>query len=316
MTATVKPPLASPFKISFVDWEKLLQYANAAKDKAGLEISGMMVLLQDGEDWIISDPIILKQTCGAGETELDQQELANYYGLMATEHGAGVGFVWWHSHVNMAAFMSPTDVTAMNEFNRSPWTISLVVNVTGEYELRLNYFSPVHVHIKAKLNLMEAPENEVTVRRGRKIVRKYKETAAPDVTPSEAMIAEVNEKVSHTQYNEYSKKGRWDHWNGKNNGGPSHSPPYSGKTVAFYDLQRIISDLIVQERASKLSIENFRACLDQLAVMFEGDFAVLSPSANELADFKKTPWFLAEEAIITWADLETKTQRDFGFGAV
>lgn len=60
---------------------------------------------QDKEgDYILSEPEILKQTVTGGTTEMEKEEVADYYVKAAEKHGNDIRFVWWHSHANMKAF--------------------------------------------------------------------------------------------------------------------------------------------------------------------------------------------------------------------
>jgi len=280
----------SPFDISFEDWQTILQYANAASEDGGNEISGMMVMLpvEDEEGGVLYklyNPVILKQEVSGGTTEMDKQELASYYSQMFVDYGEQVRFVWWHSHVKMDAFMSGTDTETIKEFAGSAWTISLVVNIYGKYELRLNYFSPVSSFIKVKLNITGAPEEETIVKRGKKIVRRYKSTAAVDATPSKAIVAEVKSKVEERTptygYNNYSNNGE------------------------KFKIYNTVRDLIDKARDDKnnYSVEQLRADLDHLDIMFGGDYIIQAPLANDLADEKNRSWTLARDCVVTINDV-------------
>lgn len=144
------------FYISRADWKKLIDYARAADQKYSSEISGMMVMMpQDDGTYLMSDPTILPQTISSGRTEIKKEALASYYMAKHQELGDGLRFVWWHSHCNMKAFMSGTDEDTMLEGEDDDWTVSLVVNVREEYELRINWFSPAHVYSKIILCISE-----------------------------------------------------------------------------------------------------------------------------------------------------------------
>ena len=62
------------------DWKKILNYAQASYDKWKAEIGGMAVCYKDKEDdWILTEPVILKQEVDHGSTSIDKTELAKYY---------------------------------------------------------------------------------------------------------------------------------------------------------------------------------------------------------------------------------------------
>ena len=109
------------YYISPKDYNTIINYARAAYDEHKCEIGGMAVCLEDKDgDWIILDPVILKQEISASNCVLDKEELAKYYtrtGMSKKYKKANYRFLWWHSHHTMAAFWSNTDLTAIEEFN-------------------------------------------------------------------------------------------------------------------------------------------------------------------------------------------------------
>ena len=124
-------------------WNKLLNYAKSAVEEFSAEIGGMALLEQDDEgDWWITDPVILKQEVTGANCELDAEELSKYYTTHAMKD-RDIRFVWWHSHAEMKAFWSGTDISTMKSDQSSDWSIALVINVKGEYKLRINWISPV-----------------------------------------------------------------------------------------------------------------------------------------------------------------------------
>ena len=64
-----------------------------------------------------------------------------------------IQFVWWHSHHTMSAFWSPTDLTAINEFNNGKMSLSLVVNLREEYLFRVNIWKPYPIHQDVDLKI-------------------------------------------------------------------------------------------------------------------------------------------------------------------
>ena len=58
-------------------WDKIINYAKAAYETEKCEIGGMAVVTKDKDgDWIIENPVILKQEIGATTCDLDKDHLA------------------------------------------------------------------------------------------------------------------------------------------------------------------------------------------------------------------------------------------------
>ena len=126
------------FAITKNDWDKIQGYATIAYDKHKCEIGGMMVMIMDDQgDYLMQDPVILKQDISGAQCDLDDEALAAYYGQALHKYGPGTRFVWWHSHHTMAAFWSGTDTNTIEGTPTADFSVSLVINLKGEYKLRV-----------------------------------------------------------------------------------------------------------------------------------------------------------------------------------
>ena len=143
------------------DWDKIINYARCASDKWGTEIGGMAVTIQDDEgDWIISDPVIMKQEVSGALCELDKTELAAYYSKMAVKYKKKeMRFCWWHSHAKMSAFWSGTDTNTIDEYEDGDLSFALVVNVKEEYKCRVSVWKPWTIHKDVELTFINEPES-------------------------------------------------------------------------------------------------------------------------------------------------------------
>ena len=54
----------------------------------------------------------------------------------------------------MAAFWSNTDLTAIEEFNEGDFSFALVINLKGEYKMRISVWDPIEVHNDVELNIL------------------------------------------------------------------------------------------------------------------------------------------------------------------
>jgi hypothetical protein len=145
------------FYIAEKSWNKVINYAKSSYDQFKAEIGGMMIAHRDDDgDFILSDPIILKQRVTAAHCTLDKEELAQYYVKTAMKHKKldSLQFVWWHSHHTMDAFWSPTDLNAIDQMSSGQMSMSLVVNLKEEYKFRVNIWQPVTLEQDVTLNIL------------------------------------------------------------------------------------------------------------------------------------------------------------------
>ena len=141
--------------ISKANWDKIINYAKGAYKEFGAEIGGMSVCYKDKEDnWVVTDPVILKQDVTAGTCSLDKAELAKYYtkaGMKWKNHE--FRFCWWHSHHTMSAFWSNTDINAIEEYSDGDMSFALVVNLKEEYKFRISIWKPFVMHEDVKVHI-------------------------------------------------------------------------------------------------------------------------------------------------------------------
>ena len=150
------------FYISKESWKNIIDYARAREEQKGHEIGGMAVITRDeDDDYIIQEPVILKQTTSAATCTLDKEALANYYVEMAQKYGKDINFLWWHSHAKMKAFWSGTDTSTMKEYDNGKWSAFLVVNVREEHKFSVCYWDPVENLVDDELNFLNAEEDKI-----------------------------------------------------------------------------------------------------------------------------------------------------------
>jgi len=187
------------FQISKQDWDKVINYSQYAYDEYGSEIGGYMVVVKDDEgNFLMKDPIILKQVITAGNTVIDKDELAKYLMQTAMKHGTDIYYCWWHSHHTMAAFWSGTDLTAIQQSKHSDVSFSLVVNLKEEYKFRVSIWTPLEIHTDV----------EVEILGGEKVVPKYIQNKVNKLcSKPESRVIKSTSSNSYT-YGGYYYKGR------------------------------------------------------------------------------------------------------------
>lgn len=151
------------FYTSEANWQKLHDYAQVAYDKHKSEIGGMLVAVEDEDgDWILQDPVILKQEISMSNCILDKDALALYYTKAGVKHkDSNFRFVWWHSHHTMDAFWSGTDLTAIKEYSDGDFSFALVINLKGKHIFRVSCWKPFEMHIDTEVQLLEGQERKI-----------------------------------------------------------------------------------------------------------------------------------------------------------
>ena len=154
------------FYTSEANWQKLHDYAQVAYDKHKSEIGGMLVAVEDKDgDWILEDPVILKQEISHSNCVLDKDALAIYYTKAGVKHkDSNFRFVWWHSHHTMDAFWSGTDLTAIKEYSDGDFSFALVINLKGKHIFRVSSWKPFEMHIDTKVELLDGEERKIPKR--------------------------------------------------------------------------------------------------------------------------------------------------------
>ena len=156
MTAKPEQNKNKKFWISRENWNKVIAYAESAYRQYKSEIGGQLVVLEDKDgDYILEEPVILKQEISSGNCELDGEQLAIHYSKMIGKYGNNVRHCWWHSHHTMGAFWSGTDDATILSHPAKDWTLSLVVNLKKEYKLRIQFFSPFMHEENVELNFLQ-----------------------------------------------------------------------------------------------------------------------------------------------------------------
>ena len=168
--------------ISYINWKKIIDFAQSAYDEFKSEIGGMAIVYIEDDDYVIDEPVILKQEISASNTILDREALAEYYVKTAMKHKKkkGLQLLWWHSHHTMSAFWSSTDLAAIDEFSEGFMSMSLVVNLEEEYEFRVNYWKPYPMHEDVEINIIGRPDRKVP----KKISQQVKSYCSPITLPA------------------------------------------------------------------------------------------------------------------------------------
>jgi hypothetical protein len=119
--------------------EKLWAWTRMAKG----EVS-MLGLVEDGDGGpVITDVFLMRQTCTAASTDMDQADIARLLFDLGAAGIEGQLRAWIHSHAEMAVFWSSTDDKCIEGLGGDPYIVSLVVNHKGDVKARIDVFKPI-----------------------------------------------------------------------------------------------------------------------------------------------------------------------------
>lgn len=120
-------------KISSQAHKKIMYWIN----KTEFEVSGFGLVEYDKQNqtFIVSDAFLLEQENRHTTTDIDAKSLGKlmFKHKDAAQAGKHLKF-WWHSHVNMAAFWSGTDLDTIKELGKNGWIVASVFNKKNEYK--------------------------------------------------------------------------------------------------------------------------------------------------------------------------------------
>lgn len=112
------------------------------------EISGLGVVEPRENDFLITDVFLFEQKVTGGSTELDQKDVGKFlFEAIKSGRDPGKLKVWWHSHVNMGTFWSLHMDEPTIERLQCEYLISLVGTKQGEFQCRIDLYSPFRMTI-------------------------------------------------------------------------------------------------------------------------------------------------------------------------
>jgi len=177
-------------QINLSAYIKMHYYTQAARG----EISGFCKARREGNNFIINDIRIFKQTCTSGGTTLTQDALTDFVVELVKEGTQPSDWgVWWHTHNDFGVFFSSTDDNAIEllQPTKKHLVVAVCMNKKGEMVGRV--------------------DDDVTEFEAQVIIL---DTDHKDI--KEECYREVKEKVKHKGY-AYSGK-RWKKkWKQKKN---------------------------------------------------------------------------------------------------
>lgn len=146
-------------------WAKIMMYAELCP----LEVNGFAylkvitpndLLLASSADVFITDQVVTPGSADVhGSTVAFAVDQAVRAGRGSELH------LQWHSHVNMDAYCSDTDMATIDAYGKAgvQWMVSVVVNKRGKYVARLDVFAPLRVGVEVQVRqYVNAPDIRAT----------------------------------------------------------------------------------------------------------------------------------------------------------
>ena len=105
-------------------------------DKCRDEISGMgTILINNNGDFELEKLYLIEQEVSGASTDLNANAIAQAMIESGKNGDKGDLCFWWHSHVNMSAFFSTTDISTIKDSGKQGQCLAMVINKRGEYKL-------------------------------------------------------------------------------------------------------------------------------------------------------------------------------------
>lgn len=101
------------------------------------------VEMEDDGTLVVGNVYLLKQEAGGAHVDMEEEDISKFMVELIKDGKTQMPRLWIHSHVNMQAFFSGTDVnTYTNTLDNGEWTVSLVVNKRQEMKAVLQQYKP------------------------------------------------------------------------------------------------------------------------------------------------------------------------------
>ena len=264
----------SEFNMNGKDWDNIINYAKVAWEEDKSEIGGMMIASKDTDgDFVLTDPVILKQQVSGSNTILEKEALAKYYATTAIKNdGKEIIFVWWHSHHTMAAFWSSTDLAEIETTKSGNVSMSLVVNLKEEYIFRVNIWQPIEAYKELIINIIR-PAKLVP----KSILKEYKKLCS-DI-PS-VITTKVNPYYTRQKYKVINNHIKW--------------ADTTDNDSEYVDLETKVDNLLTDLTIGSINYDKFKSTLIDLNMELEKTDSELEceiPSENLLKSLMTDPYW-------------------------
>jgi hypothetical protein len=212
---------------SKIAYDKIIYWVK----KCPVEISGFGTVqyLPDTKTFYVTDAYLIKQEGRAATTDIDGAALSKL--MYEKRNEVGNCKLWWHSHVNMAAFWSGTDTATIRELGSQGWIVASVFNKREEVQSAYCCKTTSELGDSVYMNEKIPTEMEVMEDEELKMLCEAEYTA---------QFSEYRAPVTPVMYGDY-EQGWWKKGNGK---GKKHKQP---SLLVPDDSNAAISYAIIEE---------------------------------------------------------------------
>lgn len=147
------------------------------------EVNGFGLVDRRGNDFIIKDAFLIRQTAGFANVETDPKALNLFIYELAKAGGDPSQITFqWHSHGNGGVFFSGEDVGTIGGYLNDHMA-SMVINKRGDIRCRLDLFKPFSLSLEVLLMVEISRPEDGMIRKCQEEVRKNVRTAILDGLP-------------------------------------------------------------------------------------------------------------------------------------
>lgn len=140
-TDPVTRPCPFDLVISMEAYSKIMGYTRVAQT----EITGFADVTLEAEHKrvVVGEVYLLEQEATGAHVQMDEEAVSDFNLQMIKKGVTQLPRLWWHSHVNMEAFFSGTDVATYTEtLQNDSWAIALVVNKRRDMKAVFQLYTP------------------------------------------------------------------------------------------------------------------------------------------------------------------------------
>ena len=126
--------------IPWASYQKIMGYAQVCDT----EITGFADLDYDPvlEGLVVGEVYLVNQEASDAHVEIDEDTVHNFLGQLMQQGLTQMPRLWWHSHVEMATFMSTIDEASLAQLENDSFMVALVVNKRRESYAKLTCWQP------------------------------------------------------------------------------------------------------------------------------------------------------------------------------
>lgn len=173
-------------------------------EKSPVECSGLGMVRKEKGVWTVTDAFMLPQKNTATTTDIDPEDMAK--ALFDYKDHPDEMILWWHSHVNMGVFWSPTDKTTITDFAKGGQCVATVFNKKGEYLSALMLYDCFKDPMLGDGIWWEKIETKIEAVANADLLKKWDEEYAKNIKPLVVSTSNYTGTNHYSWYSQYNSK--------------------------------------------------------------------------------------------------------------